>query len=110
MQAPADSARERAAPPSNELPLWRRIMPFVVGGGLAAYVLSRLDFPTFIRAVKGQNLVGFVAVALTFNVILILADVYATTYVYRRAIAPVKYKELLIIRAAAYLPSMVNHH
>lgn len=110
MQAEAEPVDERVRPPSNELPLWRRLMPFVVGGGLVAYVLSRLDFATFLRAIRRINVAGFVAFALAFNVLLILADVYATTYVYRRTVGPVKYKELLIIRAAAYLPSMVNHH
>lgn len=110
MQADADPAAERPARPSNELPLWRRILPFVVGGGLVAFVASRLDFAAFVRALARTNYVGFVAFALFFMAALLLADVYATTSVYRRTVGPVKFKELFVIRAAAYLPSMLNHH
>lgn len=108
--AQADSAPEHAAPPANDLPLWRRVLPFAVGGGLVAYVLSRLDFAAFTRALGRTNYVAFVAFALVFNVALLVADVYATTRVYRGIVGPVEFKELFVIRAAAYLPSMVNHH
>jgi Lysylphosphatidylglycerol synthase TM region len=110
MPAQADSAPDRTSPPSSELPLWRRVLPFVVGGALVAYVAQRLDFAAFVRALRRTNYVGFVAFALAFTAVLLLADVFATTYVYRRTVGPVKFKELFVIRAAAYLPSMVNHH
>jgi hypothetical protein len=110
MQAPADSASERRLETSHNLPLWRRILPFVVGGALVAFVVGRLDLAAFLRALGHTNYVGFFAFAMAFSTLLIVADVYATTYVYRRTIAPVKFKELFVIRAAAYLPSMVNHH
>lgn len=110
MQAQADSGPERAARPTNELPLWRRILPFVVGGGLVAYVVSRLDLPAFVRALRRTNYVGFFLFAIAFSAVLLLADVYATTTVYRRTVGPVKFRELFVIRAAAYLPSILNHH
>jgi uncharacterized membrane protein YbhN (UPF0104 family) len=106
----ADSASERTLPPSSPLPLWRRLLAFAFGGALVAYVATRIDFGAFVRALRRTNYVGFVAFAIAFNAVLILADVYATTHVYRRTVAPVKFKELLVVRAAAYLPSMVNHH
>jgi hypothetical protein len=108
--AQADSAPDHASPPASDLPLWRRVLPFAVGGGLVAYVLSRLDFTAFARALGRTNYVGFVGFALAFNAALLLADVYATTRVYRGIVGQVEFKDLLVIRAAAYLPSMVNHH
>lgn len=110
MQAQADPASEGTSPPANELPVWRRVLPFVIGGALVAYVVSRLDFGAFLRALRRTNYVGFAAFAFVFNAALLVADVYATTRVYRRTVGPVKFKDLLVIRAAAYLPSMVNHH
>jgi len=110
MQAQADPAPEHASPPSNELPLWRRLLPFVVGGALVAYVLTRLDFGAFVQALGRTNYAAFAAFALVFNATLLVADVFATTRVYRRTVGPVKFAELLVVRAAAYLPSLVNHH
>lgn len=110
MQAQADPAPEHASPPDGELPLWRRILPFAIGGALVAYVLTRLDFGAFLHALGRTNYVAFGAFALAFNAALLVADVFATTRVYRRTVGPVKFADLLVIRAAAYLPSMVNHH
>jgi hypothetical protein len=110
MQVHADPAPEHASPPGSELPLWRRILPFVVGGALVAYVVTRLDFGAFVKALGRTNYLAFFGFALVFNAALLVADVFATTRVYRRTVGPVKFTELLVIRAAAYLPSMVNHH
>jgi hypothetical protein len=86
------------------------VLPFVVGALLVATVVSRLDFEHFVGAVRRTNLVAFVGFALAFQVALLAADVLATTYVYRTTIGPVRYRELFVIRAASYLPSIVNHH
>jgi len=99
-----------AAPPSKELPLWRRVMPFVVGGALVAFVATRLDYGAFMRAMRDINAVGYIAFAFAFCVGLLVADVFATMIVYRRTIAPVGYRELFVIRAASYLPSLLNFH
>ena len=110
MLAPADSAPEGLASAATELPLWRRLMPVAVGSGLVVFVASRLDFEAFWQALGRTNYVGFMAFGLAFNALLLLADSFATTHVYRRTVGPVKLRELLVIRAAAYLPSMLNHH
>jgi hypothetical protein len=99
-----------AAEPTVEIPFWRRILPFGVGGALVAWVATRLDFRTFARAVQRTNYFEFALFAFGFTATLLAADVLATTYVYRRTIAPVRYRELFVIRAASYLPSILNHH
>lgn len=101
--------RDVAEPPA-ELPLWRRILPIGVGGALVAWVATRLDFRTFARALARTNYFGFALFAFAFTAALLAADVLATTYVYRRTIAPVRYRDLFVIRAASYLPSILNHH
>jgi hypothetical protein len=95
---------------STPLSIWRRALPFVVGVGLVLYVASRLDLGAFVAAVRRTNYLGFVAFALVFITGALAADVLATTQVYRRTIGPVRYKDIFVIRAASYLPSMVNHH
>jgi hypothetical protein len=92
------------------LPPWRRVLPFVVGILLVLYVVSRLDVGAFVAAVRRTNYLGFTAFAFTFIACSLSADVLATTHVYRRTVAPVRYRDLFVIRAASYLPSMLNHH
>jgi hypothetical protein len=98
------------SPPQQDLPLWRRALPFVVAVGLVAWVASRLDFRAFVAALRGTNYVGFVAFAVVFTLALIAADVLATTQVYEKSLGPIRYRDLFVIRAASYLPSILNHH
>lgn len=95
---------------SKPLPWWRRALPFVIGGTLVAFVLSRLDLRTFREAISRTNYVAFAGFAFAFTAILLAADVFATTDAYSRTVGRVRYRDLFVIRAASYLPSMVNHH
>lgn len=94
----------------EELPLWRRALPFVVGGGLIAYVVSRLHFASFFHALRSINYASFVSFVFVFNGGLLATDAFATAAAYRRTIGRVRYSDLFIVRGASYLPSIVNHH
>lgn len=91
-------------------PLWRRVLPFVIAIALLGFVIGRLDFRAFWQAVSGTHYVLFFAFTTLFNVALVAADAFATAHVYRVSVCPVRYHELLVIRAASYLPSLLNHH
>jgi hypothetical protein len=101
---------EPSLSPPQDLPLWRRALPFVVAAALVAWVASRLDFPAFLAAIRSTNYVGFVGFAALFTPALIAADVLATTRVYDKSLGPIRYRDLFVIRAASYLPSILNHH
>jgi hypothetical protein len=101
---------EAAAPDAAELPLWRRLLPFVTAALLLGFVLARLDFHAFASALSRTHYLLFFAFAIGFNAALLAADVLATAQVYRATVCPVRYRELFVIRAASYLPSLLNHH
>ncbi|MBK7578598.1 MAG: flippase-like domain-containing protein [Myxococcales bacterium] len=101
---------EALAPAPAALPLWRRVMPFVLAVLLLGFVLVRLDFAAFWAAVSRTHYVLFFLFTILFNVALLAADVLATQHVYNRLVCPVRYSELFVIRAASYLPSLLNHH
>jgi hypothetical protein len=103
-------ARVEATAPATVAPLWRRALPFVLAALLVAFVLSRLDLDAFRRAVATTNYLGFFGFTLVFLVALLSTDSLATAHVYRRTVCPVRYQEVLVIRGASYLPSMLNHH
>jgi len=85
-------------------------MPFVVAALLIAFVARRLDYRAFVQAISRTNYVAFVALGFVFCASLLTADVYATTYIYRRTIAKVRFREIFVVRAASYLPALLNHH
>jgi hypothetical protein len=82
----------------------------VVGLALVGWVVSRLDLAAFVEALRTTDYPGFVAFTAAFAVLLLLADALATRAVYARTIGTVSFSELAVIRAASYLPSILNHH
>lgn len=103
-----DAAPSGAASP-KDTPL-RRILPIAVGLALVAFVLSRMDLATFTEALKRTDYARFFAAAFAVTVVVLAADVFATRDAYRRTVGTVGYGDLFVIRAASYLPSMLNHH
>ena len=101
-----------SADPPAQAPVswWRRLVPLGFAALLVGYVLARIDWPSFwrhLRAVSYPALGGFM---LVFIVLLLGADALATRYVYRHAVAPVSWRDLVLLRGASYLPSALNHH
>jgi hypothetical protein len=56
------------------------------------------------------NAPGYLAFTTAFILALLAADSFATVIIYRRAVAPIRFREFLILRGASYLPSLLNHH
>jgi hypothetical protein len=89
---------------------WRRAVPFVLAAALVAFVVARLDFTAFVRALAAVDAPRFVAFAALFVLSLLTADAFATAIVYRRTAPGVTFRELWALRGASYLPSLLNHH
>ena len=98
------------AAPGNQEPLWRRMMPFVFGAALLAWVLARVDIDAVLSAMRQAPKLPLFTLAFVFVLTILTTDSWATTQVYSRTVCPVRYKELWVIRGASYLPSLVNHH
>lgn len=98
-------------PSAAGAPSWpRRVLPFAVAVALVGWVLSRLDFPTFVRELRRVDHALYVGFAVVFIVALLVADTFATVSIYRRTIAPIRYRDFFVLRGASYVPSMLNHH
>ncbi len=103
------TARAAATAPA-ELPLWRKLLSFLIAAALIAYVLSRLDFAAFLRALGSTHYFEFAGFIVVFQLALLSADSLATSHVYRSVVCPVRFRDVMLIRGASYLPSMLNHH
>lgn len=106
----AELLPEPTAPVEATVPVWRRALPFVVALGLFAVVIGRLDLHAFARQLAAVNAPRFLLFAAAFVLALLTADVFATVLVYRRSVAPIRFRDFWILRGASYLPSMLNHH
>jgi hypothetical protein len=86
------------------------LLPFVTAALLLGFVLWRLDWAAFLAALGTINYLAFIGFTLLFSTALLSADAFATAHIYRTRICPVRYREVLLIRGASYLPSLLNHH
>lgn len=95
---------------SVKKPLWRRALPFLLASLLLAWVLHRSGWEQLTGALGQTNFIVFFVFSWLGQILSLIADSYATTYVYRKTVCPIRFREMLIIRGASYLPSMVNHN
>jgi hypothetical protein len=106
--APSEPVSEAPAAPSA--PLWRRALPFVLAIALVGWVVSRLDLRAFVAQLARVDYPAFLAFTTAFVLALLTADAFATTIVYRFAVARVSFREIWVLRGASYLASLLNHH
>lgn len=97
-----------AAPPP--VPLWRRVIPFLVAAALLTWVFTTIDWGEFVAAIARTNILGYAAFGVAFTLVLLLADAYATSRVYRAVVAEVSTADIFVVRGASYLPTMLNYH
>lgn len=97
-------------PGTKGQPIWRTVAPFVMAAALVAFVLSRLDLDAFLEAMRHVNHLALATFAVTFLGALLITDCFATRETYRRTVAEVDFKSLMVLRVASYLPSILSHH
>jgi len=88
----------------------RVVVPFVIAIGLVGFVLSRLDLQAFLRHLSRVSAPAFLGFMTAFVLALCAADSLATVLVYRKSVAPIRFRDFFILRGASYLPSILNHH
>jgi hypothetical protein len=111
-QRPLPSALEvdaATAAPARTTPLWRRAFPFVLALGLIGWVVARIDWAAFAHGLATVDYPLYLLFMALFVVALLAADAFATTYIYGR-ITPISFVEMFLVRAASYVPSLLNHH
>jgi len=69
-----------------------------------------IDLGLFIRQLGHTNYFAFLSFASVITLALITADTFATVGIYRRTVCPVSFRQFFVLRAASYLPSLLNHH
>ncbi len=102
------SARAPAAPAARSR--FRAVLPFVLALGLVGFVLSRLDLQAFRGHLERVSAGPFLGFSVLFVLALLSADTLATVLIYRKSVAPIRFRDFWALRGASYLPSMINHH
>lgn len=98
---------ETAAPP-KEQSLWARLIPVALTIVIFGVIFWRIPFEAFWQAVSGARLLPFLALMGSFSLCFFLADSAVLTLLIRWFHGPIRYRELLPVRASTYLVSIIN--
>jgi hypothetical protein len=89
-------------------PLWRKALPYLGTALIFAIIFHKIPLGEVARALGQVPVLKFVALFLPFAVLYWLVDSFCLTWVVRRFNAPMRYSEILPIRASMYLLSLIN--
>lgn len=108
--APADLAPAGAVGAARALPLYKRVLPFVIAAALLAIVGANVDLAAVRTSFARVNVPAYLGFSALFLVAMLSADALATALVYRPVLGRIRYLDLVVVRGASYLPSILNHH
>ncbi|MCU0682266.1 MAG: flippase-like domain-containing protein [Polyangiaceae bacterium] len=108
---PRPNAPEEAASPTTpNQPRWRRLLPWVLGALLLGFVLSKTDLGAVAASLRAVNLPAYLALVVAFGLLNLACDAFAASEVFRRSVARVRFRTIAVVRAASYLPQLLNFH
>jgi hypothetical protein len=94
----------------GKVPLYKRIIPFVVATALVGYVVRKMDLHAFLVALSHLNYIGYAVFTVAWTLVVCAGDSLGTVAAYRPTTPNVRFGEFYVMRGASYLPSILNHH
>ena len=94
-------------PPPAEQKLWRQVLPIVLALALVGWVLWRIDWDAFTRAMASVSYPTFVGFIALFLVCLLSADTLATMKIMQKNIAGTTVKSGRTPRARSQIPRTI---
>ncbi len=103
-----DPAGHEATAPRREASVWARLIPAALTVVIFGVIFWRIPFDAFWQAVSGARLLPFFALMGSFSLCFFLADSAVLTALIRWFHGPIRYRELLPVRASTYIVSIIN--
>jgi hypothetical protein len=82
----------------------------LVGAVLFGLIVSKTDVATMRASLAAVDVPLYLLFVVAFGVVNLLCDAFAATMAFRLTVAPVRFKTIALVRAASYLPQIVNFH
>jgi hypothetical protein len=96
------------APPARRVPLWRRAIPYAGTMVIFALIFWRIPLHKVGDALTQVPVVRFLALFMPYSLFYFVIDSFVLTWVVRKFNAPMRYRDILPIRASMYLLAMIN--
>ncbi len=104
--APGDTSRP--APSARSTPIWKKALPYVGTVAIFALIFWRIPMAKVGAALEQAPVLKFVAVFLPFSAFYWMIDSFCLTWVVRRFNAPMRFRDIVPIRASMYLLALIN--
>ena len=111
MSAEPATAADRTpdtAQPARKTPIWKKALPYVGTVAIFALIFSRIPMAKVGEALRQAPVLEFVAAFLPLSAFFWMIDSTCLTWVVRRFNAPMRFRDILPIRASMYLVALVN--
>lgn len=102
------STREAISGPETRTSPWSRLIPILLTVVIFGVIFWRIPFESFWSALSGARLLPFFALMGSFSLCFFLVDCLVLTTLIRWFHGPIRYRELLPVRAVTYLVSIIN--
>lgn len=90
--------------------VWKRVLPLVITGVIFYFIFRRVPFERFLAALEGADYQGFFSLMIPNSVFYFALDTLVLAWVLRWFHGPVRYRDLLPVRAVSYVVSLMNTH
>ncbi len=106
--ATAPRATPEPAPSARAAPIWKKALPYVGTVAIFALIFCRIPMGKVGAALEQAPVLKFVAVFLPFSAFYWMIDSLCLTWVVRRFNAPMRFRDIVPIRASMYLLALIN--
>jgi len=103
----SDSPRD-AIPAPRTTPLWRKAIPYLGTVAIFALIFWRIPIRKVEQALSQVPVLAFLAVFMPYSLFYCAIDSACLTWVVRRFNAPMRYRDILPIRASMYVLALIN--
>jgi Lysylphosphatidylglycerol synthase TM region len=109
----ADREREREYVPEEvrfrrAIPLWKRALPFLGTALIFALIFWLVPIANVVAALEQAPILMFFGVFLPFSAFYWMIDSWCLTWVVRHFNAPLRFRDILPIRASMYVMALIN--
>jgi hypothetical protein len=106
--ASAPSLSPEPSAPKRSTPIWKKALPYVGTVAIFALIFWRIPMAKVWKALEQAPVFEFVAVFLPFSAFYWMIDSLCLTWVVRRFNAPMRFRDIVPIRASMYLLALIN--
>lgn len=96
-------------PPGGRTPLWKRILPLVIGGGILAYLFGKIDMRQCYEALARADLLAYAPLMIGFAMLSFLVDTQNLREMLRHFHYPISFRNALNIRGVTYLLMTIDY-